>query len=180
MAALETLQVFQALNRSPNARLEHSAELGDGMAAALWSNHHDAQDLRSAEPSHPVLLHRRRHRHLSPRPTRHQGRPRQAVHPAGRASIGLGDQRRYSPGPCVFQSRTIRPRLRYFAGPRTSRAAVARSHLSGRPGASPALSANAQHSTGTNPANACSPAAWPMKCSATYCSARLECVRACD
>ena len=44
MPALETLQVFQALNRSPNARLEHSAELGDGMAAALWSNHHDAQD----------------------------------------------------------------------------------------------------------------------------------------
>ncbi|KAA0985509.1 AraC family transcriptional regulator [Pseudomonas sp. ANT_J28] len=53
MAALETLQVFQALNRSPNARLEHSAELGDGMAAALWSNHHDAQDYEA--PSHHTL-----------------------------------------------------------------------------------------------------------------------------
>ena len=53
MPALETLQVFQALNRSPNARLEHSAELGDGLAAALWSNHHDAQDYEA--PSHHTL-----------------------------------------------------------------------------------------------------------------------------
>ncbi|MCU1749922.1 helix-turn-helix domain-containing protein [Pseudomonas sp. 6D_7.1_Bac1] len=53
MPALETLQVFQALNRSPNARLEHSAELGDGMAAALWSNHHDAQNYEA--PSHHTL-----------------------------------------------------------------------------------------------------------------------------
>ena len=53
MAAIDTLQVFQALNRSPNARLEHSAELGDGMAAALWSNHHDAQDYEA--PSHHTL-----------------------------------------------------------------------------------------------------------------------------
>ena len=53
MPTLETLQVFQALNRSPNARLEHSAELGDGMAAALWSNHHDAQDYEA--PSHHTL-----------------------------------------------------------------------------------------------------------------------------
>ncbi|MDI2593864.1 helix-turn-helix transcriptional regulator [Pseudomonas sp. 681] len=53
MPALETLQVFQALNRSPNARLEHSAELGDGMAAALWNNHHDAQDYEG--PRHHTL-----------------------------------------------------------------------------------------------------------------------------
>jgi len=53
MPALESLHVFQALNRSPNARLEHSAELGDGMAAALWSNHHDAQDYEA--PSHHTL-----------------------------------------------------------------------------------------------------------------------------
>jgi AraC family transcriptional regulator len=53
MAALDTLQVFQALNRSPNARLEHSAELGDGLSAALWSNHHDAQDYEA--PSHHTL-----------------------------------------------------------------------------------------------------------------------------
>ena len=53
MPALDTLQVFQALNRSPNARLEHSAELGDGMAAALWSNHHDAQEYEA--PSHHTL-----------------------------------------------------------------------------------------------------------------------------
>jgi AraC family transcriptional regulator len=53
MPALESLQVFQALNRSPNARLEHSAEFGDGMAAALWSNHHDAQDYEA--PTHHTL-----------------------------------------------------------------------------------------------------------------------------
>ncbi|WEK10825.1 MAG: AraC family transcriptional regulator [Candidatus Pseudomonas colombiensis] len=53
MPALDTLQVFQALNRSPNARLEHSAELGDGLSAALWSNHHDAQEYEA--PSHHTL-----------------------------------------------------------------------------------------------------------------------------
>ena len=53
MPALETLQVFQALNRSPNAHLEHSAELGDGLSAALWSNHHDAQEYEA--PSHHTL-----------------------------------------------------------------------------------------------------------------------------
>ena len=53
MPALESLQVFQALNRSPHARLEHSAELGDGMAAALWSNHHDAQEYQA--PGHHTL-----------------------------------------------------------------------------------------------------------------------------
>lgn len=53
MHALDTLQVFQALNRSPNARLEHSAELGDGLSAALWSNHHDAQEYEA--PSHHTL-----------------------------------------------------------------------------------------------------------------------------
>ena len=51
--ALDTLQVFQALNRSPNARLEHSAELGDGLSAALWSNYHDAQEYEA--PSHHTL-----------------------------------------------------------------------------------------------------------------------------
>ncbi|AZC22709.1 helix-turn-helix domain-containing protein [Pseudomonas sessilinigenes] len=53
MSALDSLQVFQALNRSPNARLEHSAELGDGLWAAMWSNHHDAQEY--AAPSHHTL-----------------------------------------------------------------------------------------------------------------------------
>ncbi|WP_085707051.1 AraC family transcriptional regulator [Pseudomonas sp. B35(2017)] len=53
MAALDTLQVFKALSRSPNARLEHSAELGDGLSAALWSNHHDAQEYEA--PSHHTL-----------------------------------------------------------------------------------------------------------------------------
>ncbi|MCF4994075.1 helix-turn-helix domain-containing protein [Pseudomonas syringae] len=53
MMALDTLQIFQALNRSPNARLEHSAELGDGLSAALWSNHHDAQEYEA--PSHHTL-----------------------------------------------------------------------------------------------------------------------------
>ncbi|WP_166365447.1 helix-turn-helix domain-containing protein [Pseudomonas akapageensis] len=50
---LDHLQVFQALNSSPNARLEHSAELGDGMVAALWNNHHDARDYHG--PSHHTL-----------------------------------------------------------------------------------------------------------------------------
>jgi AraC family transcriptional regulator len=53
MPPLETLQVFQSLNRSPNARLELCAELGDGLSAALWSNHHDAQDYEA--PSHHTL-----------------------------------------------------------------------------------------------------------------------------
>ncbi|WP_419735221.1 helix-turn-helix domain-containing protein [Pseudomonas sp. COR18] len=53
MSALDTLQVFQALNRSPHSRLEHSAELGDGLAAAIWSNHHDAQDYEA--PGHHTL-----------------------------------------------------------------------------------------------------------------------------
>lgn len=53
MPPLESLQVFQSLNRSPNARLERSAELGDGLSAALWSNHHDAQDYEA--PSHHTL-----------------------------------------------------------------------------------------------------------------------------
>lgn len=53
MPQLESLQVFQSLNRSPHARLEHSAELGDGLAAALWSNHHDARDYEA--PSHHTL-----------------------------------------------------------------------------------------------------------------------------
>src|SRR5450830_456365 len=53
MSALESLQVFQALNRSPHARLEACAELGDGLSAALWSNHHDSQDYQA--PGHHTL-----------------------------------------------------------------------------------------------------------------------------
>jgi len=53
MSDLESLQVFQALNRSPNARLEACAELGDGLSAALWSNHHDSQNYQA--PSHHTL-----------------------------------------------------------------------------------------------------------------------------
>lgn len=53
MQPLETIQVFQALNSSPNARLEQSAGLGDGMVAALWNNRHDAQEYQA--PSHHTL-----------------------------------------------------------------------------------------------------------------------------
>jgi AraC family transcriptional regulator len=53
MQSLETIQVFQALNSSPNARLEQSAGLGDGMVAALWNNRHDAQEYQA--PSHHTL-----------------------------------------------------------------------------------------------------------------------------
>ena len=53
MHTLHNLQVFQAMGNSPNARLEHCAELGDGMAAALWSNHHDARFYEA--PTHHTL-----------------------------------------------------------------------------------------------------------------------------
>ncbi|WP_017904232.1 AraC family transcriptional regulator [Pseudomonas asplenii] len=53
MSALDSLQVFQALSRSPHSRLEHSADLGDGLSAAVWSNHHDAQDYEA--PGHHTL-----------------------------------------------------------------------------------------------------------------------------
>ncbi|MEO4049089.1 AraC family transcriptional regulator [Pseudomonas sp. CAU 1711] len=53
MAALEQNQVFQSLSSSPNARLLRGAELGDELAAALWSNHHDARDYQG--PEHHTL-----------------------------------------------------------------------------------------------------------------------------
>lgn len=53
MAALEHNLVFQSLSSSPNARLLRGAELGDELAAALWSNHHDARDYQG--PSHHTL-----------------------------------------------------------------------------------------------------------------------------
>jgi len=53
MPAIESIQVFQALNSSPNARLEQSAALGDGLVAALWNNRHDAQEYHA--PSHHTL-----------------------------------------------------------------------------------------------------------------------------
>ena len=53
MHTLHNLQGFQAMGSAPNARLEHCAELGDGMAAALWSNHHDARFYEA--PTHHTL-----------------------------------------------------------------------------------------------------------------------------
>jgi AraC family transcriptional regulator len=53
MSAIQHLQVFQSMNSSPNARLERCAELGDGLSAAIWSNHHDARDYLS--PNHHTL-----------------------------------------------------------------------------------------------------------------------------
>lgn len=53
MSILDGHQVFQSLSSSPHARLEHVAELGDGLGAALWSNHHDARDYQG--PSHHTL-----------------------------------------------------------------------------------------------------------------------------
>lgn len=44
MTPLNQLQVFKSMHDSPHARLEHSAHLGDGLAAALWNNRHDARD----------------------------------------------------------------------------------------------------------------------------------------
>lgn len=53
MTPLTQLQVFNAMHASPNARLELSAHLGDGLAAALWSNRDDARDYQA--PSHHTL-----------------------------------------------------------------------------------------------------------------------------
>ncbi|AVD87016.1 MULTISPECIES: AraC family transcriptional regulator [Pseudomonas] len=53
MTPLSQLQVFNAMHASPNARLELSAHLGDGLAAALWSNRDDARDYQA--PSHHTL-----------------------------------------------------------------------------------------------------------------------------
>lgn len=53
MAQLEQLQVFQAMSSSPNARLEHCAELGEGLSLALWSNRHDTRDYQA--PTHHTL-----------------------------------------------------------------------------------------------------------------------------
>ncbi len=53
MALLPHIQVFQSLNSSPHAQLEHCAELGDGLTAAMWSNYHDAREYDG--PSHHTL-----------------------------------------------------------------------------------------------------------------------------
>jgi AraC family transcriptional regulator len=53
MNPLDQLQVFNCMRASPNARLEHSASLGDGLAAALWRNRDDARDYQA--PSHHTL-----------------------------------------------------------------------------------------------------------------------------
>jgi AraC family transcriptional regulator len=53
MSQLEHLQVFQSLNSSPSASLQRSAELGDGLAAAIWQNRHDVRDYHA--PTHHTL-----------------------------------------------------------------------------------------------------------------------------
>lgn len=53
MPLLDHLQVYNAMYASPHARLELSAQLGDGLAAALWSNRDDARDYQA--PSHHTL-----------------------------------------------------------------------------------------------------------------------------
>ncbi|WP_017937388.1 helix-turn-helix domain-containing protein [Zestomonas thermotolerans] len=46
-------QVFQSLASSPHARLERCAELNDGLALAIWRNHHDSREYHS--PGHHTL-----------------------------------------------------------------------------------------------------------------------------
>lgn len=53
MPSIESIQVFQALNSSPHARLEQTAALGDGLVAALWNNRHDSQEYHA--PTHHTL-----------------------------------------------------------------------------------------------------------------------------
>src|SRR5690606_38964968 len=43
MSQLDQSQVFQTLCLAPNARLEHCAELGQGLSVALWRNRHDTR-----------------------------------------------------------------------------------------------------------------------------------------
>jgi AraC family transcriptional regulator len=74
MTPLSQLQVFNAMHASPHARLELSAHLGDGLAAALWRNRDDARDYQA--PSHHTLSC-----YIAPG---RQGRAEQAVRHAGR------------------------------------------------------------------------------------------------
>ena len=53
MSQLEQLQVFQAMGRSPNSRLERYVELGEGLNLALWTNQHDSRDYQA--PTHHTL-----------------------------------------------------------------------------------------------------------------------------
>ncbi|MDZ5605044.1 AraC family transcriptional regulator [Pseudomonas sp. RP23018S] len=53
MSSFTQLEVFNELHASPHARLEASAQLGDGLAAALWSNRDDARDYHA--PRHHTL-----------------------------------------------------------------------------------------------------------------------------
>ncbi|NQD94419.1 helix-turn-helix transcriptional regulator [Pseudomonas sp. CrR25] len=53
MSQLDHCHVFQAMGQSPNARLLRSAELGDGLAAAVWRNSHDTRNYQA--PSHHTL-----------------------------------------------------------------------------------------------------------------------------
>lgn len=53
MTPLNQLHVFNTMHASPHARLEHSAQLGDGLAAALWRNRDDARDYQA--PTHHTL-----------------------------------------------------------------------------------------------------------------------------
>jgi len=53
MPPLHQLQVFQSMHSSPHACLQRSAELGDGLAAAIWSNRDDARHYEA--PSHHTL-----------------------------------------------------------------------------------------------------------------------------
>jgi AraC family transcriptional regulator len=53
MTALNQLDVFNSMQASPNARLELSATLDTGMAAAVWRNRDDARDYLA--PTHHTL-----------------------------------------------------------------------------------------------------------------------------
>ena len=53
MTPFSLLQVFNVMHAAPNARLEHSVQLADGLSAAVWSNRDDARDYQA--PSHHTL-----------------------------------------------------------------------------------------------------------------------------
>lgn len=138
MAALEHNLVYQSLSSSPHARLLRGAELSDELAAALWSNHHDARDYQG--PSHHTLscyLAGGTGTFRRERPGAKGAPDKLCVLPAGHESSC--DQRRHPPGAPVCQPRALRCQRRRPARPRAARAAAARKHLPRRPAAGRAI-----------------------------------------
>jgi AraC family transcriptional regulator len=153
MSAIQHLQVFQSMNSSPNARLERCAELGDGLSAAIWSNHHDARDYLS--PNHHTLSC-----YLDGGTGTFRGAPgatgapdKLCIMPADQESAWIvnGDIRLAH----LTSARSASPWAAYNARPRAARTATAREHLPSTTRSRPRASAAWCGWTGANRRNAC-------------------------